>query len=489
MQRIYWPVFMRKAAGKPVQDKLSGGLLTKFPKSVQTYPGQADRPRRAFSRAARRCARFPRPPLQGPATFSALPIFPETGAPFFARLWHIRRFFAILYPYIVIAPHPGAACRERGVRRMRFGLPAKRQLRETFPVSLRDTLILAAIMAAAAAICAACRHIFDSSDSWAPMVFVLAVLFTAINTTGYLYGLLAAIIAVFGVNYVFTYPYYAFNFTMQGYAFTFAGMLAVSLATSLLTTRLKRQEYLRSEIEREKMRANLLRAVSHDLRTPLTSIAGASGVLLDESGALSEAQQTELLRGIHRDAEWLIRIVENLLSITRIGSRDPAARLHKELQPAEEIISEAVQKFRKSFAQMPVKVEVPQLLLMVPMDALLIEQVLINLMENVVYHAQNATCIHIQTLREGLNAAFYVRDNGSGIPPELLGALFSGGLPAERRATSDGRRNMGIGLSVCSTIVEAHGGEMAARNLPGGGAEFCFRLPLEEKEDTDGSER
>ena len=95
---------------------------------------------------------------------------------------------------------------ERGVRRMRFGLPTRRQLRETFPVSLRDTIILLAIMGGAGVICALCRHIFDSSDSWAPMVFVLAVLFTAINTTGYLYGLLAAVIAVFGVNYVFTYP-------------------------------------------------------------------------------------------------------------------------------------------------------------------------------------------------------------------------------------------------------------------------------------------
>lgn len=370
---------------------------------------------------------------------------------------------------------------------MRLRWPSRRQIKEWFSVSARDTLVLLAIMLAAAAFCALSRQVFDSNDSWASMVFVLAVLFTAINTSGYLYGVLAALIGVIGVNYVFTYPYFALNFTMQGYAFTFAGMLAVSIATSVLATRLKRQEYLRAETEKEKMRANLLRAVSHDLRTPLTNIAGASGVLLEGGEQLSSAQQRELLRGVNEDAKWLIRVVENLLSITRIGA-GAAAGLHKEPQPAEEIISEAVQKFRKNFAGMPVEVEVPQLLLMVPMDALLIEQVLINLMENAVYHAKNATHIQIQAQREGQKAVFYVRDNGGGIPPELLGALFSGGIPAEKRATSDGRRNMGIGLSVCSTIVEAHGGAMTARNLPGGGAEFAFSLPLEEKEEPDGSE-
>lgn len=370
----------------------------------------------------------------------------------------------------------------------RLHWPRRRQLREWFAVSLRDTLVLLAIMAAAAAVCVFCQQIFDSSDSWASMVFVLAVLFTAINTSGYLYGVLAALIGVVGVNFAFTYPYFAFNFTMQGYAFTFAGMLAVSIATSLLTSRLKRQEYLRAETEKEKTRANLLRAVSHDLRTPLTNIAGASGVLLEQGAALPAAQCTELLAGIHQDAEWLIRVVENLLSITRIGSGE-AARLHKEPLPAEEVVSETVQKFRKRFAGMPVSVEVPQQLLMVPMDALLIEQVLINLMENVVYHAQNATRIQIQVLRQGQQAAFYVRDNGEGIPAVLLPVLFSGSIPAERRATSDGRRNMGIGLSVCDTIVEAHGGHMTARNLPEGGAEIGFCLPLEEKEDPDAPER
>ncbi len=217
---------------------------------------------------------------------------------------------------------------------MHLRWPFRRQVKEWFSVSRRDTLVLLAIMLAAAAFCALSRQVFDSSDSWASMVFVLAVLFTAINTSGYLYGVLAALIGVVGVNYVFTYPYFAFNFTMQGYAFTFAGMLAVSIATSVLATRLKRQEYLRAETEKEKMRANLLRAVSHDLRTPLTNIAGASGVLLEGGDRLSGAQQRELLRGVNQDAKWLIRVVENLLSITRIGAGE-AAGLHKEPQPAE----------------------------------------------------------------------------------------------------------------------------------------------------------
>ena len=361
---------------------------------------------------------------------------------------------------------------------MRLRWPSRRQLKEWFSVSLRDTLVLLVIMLAAAGFCALSRRVFDSSDSWASMVFVLAVLFTAINTSGYLYGMLAALIGVIGVNYVFTYPYFAFNFTMQGYAFTFAGMLAVSIATSVLTTRLKRQEYLRAETEKEKMRANLLRAVSHDLRTPLTNIAGASGVLLEGGAQLSGEQQRELLRGVNQDAQWLIRVVENLLSVTRIG--DAQAQITKEPEAAEEVLGGAVQKFRRRFPNITVTVSVPEEVLLVPMDPILIEQVLSNLLENAAVHGGTTTRIQLSLEREDCFARVCVRDNGQGIPQKELPGLFDETRKPTSASHGDGKRNMGLGLSVCRAIVGAHGGTMEAKNLEEG-AEFSFRLPLYEE--------
>lgn len=367
----------------------------------------------------------------------------------------------------------------------------KLRLRERFcawcPLSWKDTFRMTVIMLLAGGICVVLRSV-DSSETWVSMIFIVGVLITARCTNGYLYGLLASIIGVVGTNYAFTYPYMKLDFTQPGYAVTFFCMTAASIMTSVLTTRIKMSERIRAEAETEKMRSNLLRAVSHDLRTPLTSIVGASAVLLEDEGQLSREQVKALAEGVNSDAKWLIRVMENLLSITRIGGPE-SARVDKEEQPAEEVLAEAVQKFRKIFPRMRVSVKVPEELLMVPMDAVLIEQVLLNLMENVVDHGQNADQIVISAVQEKDLAVFRVQDNGAGIPKEVLPHLFQPGYHPPQSATADGRRNMGIGLSVCMAVVKAHGGEMCARNLENGGAEFRFNLPMEEQEDTDGTAR
>ena len=228
------------------------------------------------------------------------------------------------------------------------------------------------------------------------------------------------------------------------------------------------------ENEKEKMRANLLRSVSHDIRTPLTSIVGATSTIL-ETPTLSPAEQRDLLEDVRDDAQWLIQVVENLLSITRIGS-DPAC-IHKEAEPAEEILGVAVQKFRKRYPDVFVGVCAPETLLFVPMDAILIGQVLSNLLENAVLHGKTTTKIDLSVQCDGDGALFSVRDNGQGISPDLLPTLFDGTLKHGETSSCDGKRNMGLGLSVCLAIVRAHGGTMEAQNLADG-AEFTFRLPL-----------
>ena len=338
----------------------------------------------------------------------------------------------------------------------------------------RGWLIFLLTFGVATAICALLQKI-TSSDVHVPMIFVLAVLIVSLSTDGYFYGLLAAVVSVIGVNYAFTYPYMKLDFSISGYPLTFMTMLAVGFACSTLTSRVRMQEQLRIETEREHMRANLLRALSHDLRTPLTSISGSITTVLDADGALGPEMERELLGGAKRDAEWLCRMVENLLSVTRIS--DEHRSLIKSEELLEEVLSEAVQRFRKRPDAVPVSVSVPVEAQLVPMDAMLIEQVLMNLMDNAVTHGESVTQIWINAESDGDRVTISVRDNGCGIEPALLPHLFDGSLPLSGGSRSDGSRFMGIGLSVCRTIVEAHGGSIQAGNAPDGGAVIRFSLP------------
>ena len=342
-----------------------------------------------------------------------------------------------------------------------------------FPFSRRDLLVSAIILSCAFGLCNLLR-LAGSSDGFASPIFVLAVLLVSRLTTGYLFGLIASLLGVVCVNFVFTYPYWAVNFTLSGYPLTFLTFLVVSIMTGTLTAQAKQRERLRAENEKEKMRANLLRSVSHDIRTPLTAILGATSAVL-ENPEMSPEDRSILLEDVRDDAQWLIRVVENLLSITRIGSDQ--ASIAKSPEAAEEVLGEAARKFRRRFPQVSVSVTAPESLLMVPMDPILIAQVLSNLLENAVLHGGTTTAISLSVQKEGDFARFSVRDNGRGIPESALPTLFDGTMKHSETPTSDGKRNMGLGLSVCLAIVRAHGGTMEAHNLETG-AEFTFCLPL-----------
>lgn len=340
-----------------------------------------------------------------------------------------------------------------------------------FPTSRRDFLITSAILLCALLLCFLLR-MAGSIDGFASPVFVLAVLLISRLTSGYLYGLIAVVLGVVCVNLIFTYPYWAFNLRNSGYPITFFTLMMVSIITCTLTAQAKRQARLLAESEREKMRADLLRSVSHDIRTPLTSIVGSTSAVLENPG-LSSQEQRELLENAREEAQWLIRVVENLLSITRMG--DDQARISKEPEPAEEVLGAAARKFRRRFPQVNVSVSVPDELLMVPMDPILIEQVLGNLLENAAVHGKAANISLSLEAGEGF-ALVNVRDDGRGIPKDELDGLFDGRVRRRRPPDGDGKRNMGLGLSVCRAIVLAHGGVIEARNLAQG-TELSFRLP------------
>ncbi len=347
------------------------------------------------------------------------------------------------------------------------------------PRAVRDAALTAAVLAAAVGLCALLDRLSEG-ENHVGLLFVLAVACVSRWTEGYFWGVFSSFFGVVCVNYVFTYPYWEFNFTMTGYPLTFVTLLAVALMVSAMTTQIKRQERLRLESAREAMRADLLRAMSHDIRTPLTSIVGNTAAVLENRDTLSPEQQRALLTDVNEDAQWLIRMVENILSITRI--RGGEERLATEYEAAEEIVGEAARKFSKRFPHVRVAVEVPDEVLLVPMDATLIGQVLMNLLENAATHG-GASEIRLSVERSGSDAAFLVSDNGRGIPRERLATLFDGGGGAG--GGSDGKKNMGIGLSVSRTIVKAHGGAMTAENRPQGGAVFRFTLPMKEEPERD----
>lgn len=427
------------------------------------------------------------------------------------------------------------------------------------------------------------------------IIYTLAIVVVASITPGYIYGIIASIISVIGVNYFFAEPKFGFNFTQTGYPITFASLLVVSIIMSTLMTRhreaahvarlremrtkalyaltneflaaddadsyvriacehlsrvceaqacyapvgealpanvpvcitlpveirehkfgtiyvpeqtcaaatsenlfvlmkmivsqlalaLERnrliQEHRRAQLqaEAEKMRGNLLRAVSHDLRTPLTSIQGASATILESGEQLGAEVSLQLVEDIHENSQWLIRMVENLLSVTKIS--DGPAAVKKEPEVVEEVVAQAVGQLRKRFPEKGIQVRVPDDILLIPMDATLIEQVLINLVENAFFHADTAQAVEITVRDMGGDVAFEIRDHGAGLDPLRLDTLFEGTGTNPQEASGDAHRGMGIGLSICRAIVHAHKGTIRAWNAAeGGGAIFEFTLPKEE---------
>ena len=459
-------------------------------------------------------------------------------------------------------------------------------------------------------------------------IFFIMVIMVAYSTTGYLCSIIASLVGVMGVNYFFTYPYSAFNFSITGYPITFASMLFASIFTSALTSRIKKQsieamhrekqsealyeitrslyylselqeiatvtveylhrffscgvavwlgapsesmmfchgnceklsigdamisynrmqelglendivpktiylpiiverqifgviglvneptvheeervvfdgsflrlivsqiavsmEYRRLErarqqaaldAETEKMRSNLLRAISHDLRTPLTGIYGASTAILQQGEQIDPVQRNSLLTDIGENAQWLIRMVENLLAVTRIEKT--SVNFTKTPEAAEEIIGAAVSKLRNRFPNANFEVRVPDELLMVPMDPILIEQVIINLGENAARYAQSSLPIRFSVKKLNDVALFEVIDHGNGIPAERIKRIFDGKSVKESNQ-ADSYRGMGIGLPICKTIITTHGGVIGVVNQAEGGCRFYFNLPLNEERD------
>jgi len=324
------------------------------------------------------------------------------------------------------------------------------------------------------------QYIFDVQEH-ITTVFVFAVFLISLFTEGYLYGVCAAFLGTVAVNYAFTFPYFSLNFTIPVNLISGIIMIAIAVLTSALTTKLKQHEATKAESEKERMRANLLRAVSHDLRTPLTTIYGSSTTLLENGAGMTKDQKLKIVTGIKEDSEWLVRMVENLLSFTRIDSGQ--VKIIKIPTVLEELIDSVILKFRKRYPNQSVEIEIPDNVIIIPMDAILIEQVIVNILENAVQHAKGMTLLTLQVFTLGSKAIFEIKDNGCGISPKRMETLFTGYYAQESELADSQKKNAGIGLSVCATIIKAHGGSIKAENAKTGGAVFRFSLDTEEMND------
>lgn len=249
-----------------------------------------------------------------------------------------------------------------------------------------------------------------------------------------------------------------------------ANQLALALERDQLTIDASEA---RIQAEAEQVRSNLLSSVSHDLKTPLAAIAGASSSLL-ETAALDDHTRRQLLETVADEAARLNRLLENILQMSKLDAG--AAAPSKQWHVLEELIGSALHRTRHDLARHNVSVHLPAELPLVFVDGLLLEQVFVNLLENAARYTPAGTKVAINAAIDAGALRVAVADNGPGLPPGAEERVFDKFYRAS--PTADGGRGSGLGLAICRAIAKAHGGNITAANRPAGGVEFVLRLPL-----------
>ncbi len=229
------------------------------------------------------------------------------------------------------------------------------------------------------------------------------------------------------------------------------------------------------QVEAERLRNSLLSAISHDLRTPLATIIGSASTLLEEADRLQTQDKLDLSRVIIDEAERMSNLINNILDMARLDAG--VVKLNKQWHPLEEIIGTVLTRLQKHLADRPIKVKLPAGIPMVFVDAVMIEQVLINLLENAIRYTPLGSELEITAEMSVNTVECTVADHGSGIPKGLEEQLFEKFYQARHEAAQSG---VGLGLAICRAIVEAHGGRIYAQNRSSGGAVFTFVLPIDQ---------
>ncbi len=312
-------------------------------------------------------------------------------------------------------------------------------------------------------------------------VYILGVLLTALFTRNSFCSVLSSAASVLLFNFFFAVPLLDFRAYETGYPITFAITLIAALITSSMAKRLdenaRQKEEAAAQIKNEQLRADLLRSISHDLRTPLTSISGNAENLLNNRQTMDDATQEATLTDIYEDAIWLNQLVENLLAITRIG--EDRTRLNLSTELVEDVITEALRHIRSRSRDHIIKTELPDELLLAQMDARLISQVIINLVDNALKYTPAGSVIRICAQKQERRIVLCVADNGPGIADKQKPKVFDMFYTGENKI-ADHRRSMGLGLALCKSILALHGGEITLTDNVPQGCVFTFTLPASE---------
>ena len=241
----------------------------------------------------------------------------------------------------------------------------------------------------------------------------------------------------------------------------------------------REKQRMEENARQESLRANLLRSISHDLRTPLTSISGNAAILMENRGQLSDESLKRLYASIHDDAIWLNGLVENLLTITR--TENGTMKLNPQTELVADTVEEALRHIDREAAHKQITTDLPEEMLLARMDAGLIVQVLVNLLNNAVKYTPEGAMIIVGVRRQADTALIWVEDDGQGVPPGDESRVFDMFYTGVKRSP-DSRRGIGLGLALCKSIVQAHGGKIGLENIESHGAKFWFTLPIVEVE-------
>ena len=257
---------------------------------------------------------------------------------------------------------------------------------------------------------------------------------------------------------------------------TIAGLVSVTANAVERQLLAERTERARTEVEAERLRTALLSSLSHDLRTPLAGIEGAASSLLQDPGRLSRTEQRELLDGIVEESRRMTRLISNLLNLIRVETN--TLRVQKSWQPFEEVLGVVLVRLEQTLRANPVTTRIPDDLPLVPVDELLIEQVLVNLLENAVRYTPPGTPIEVTAGRDAGAVVVGVLDRGPGVPAGEEEAVFRRFYRAAGTPAADAGAGSGLGLTICRGIITAHGGSIWIEPREGGGTAVWFSLPL-----------
>lgn len=331
---------------------------------------------------------------------------------------------------------------------------------------------------------------FSLTEADIIMLYIIAVLVISIITSNMLYCLISSVVCVILFNFFFTYPDFSLSAYDAGYPVTFVTMFITAFIAGSLANKLKRNIKIAEQNAKEKeaaallaqneqMRANMLRSISHDLRTPLTSISGNASTLISGGSTLDEAAKQQIYSDIYSESMWLIGMVENLLYATRI--ENGRIQLNLSVEILDDIVVEAVKHVQRSHPKRTIVVDMCDDIIPVTADANLIVQVIINLIDNAIKYSEDDTTVFVSGKKEKDVAVVSVADSGAGIPPSEKEKVFEMFYTGVSRS-SDSRRSLGLGLSLCKSIVDSHGGVLTVSDNAPKGTVVSFTLPLGEVE-------